>query len=128
MPYIKIMGYMSVPAKMIVATRPCPISGSKDSVVISSKDRHGMSLRNLISFESGLIYLDASIFEHTEESQKSGYQKSYKGGHFPKPKHVYRAAKNSLQRLSRLADLIPLSARCLDAGLRSGELITKVLS
>ena len=74
---------MSVPAKMIVATRPCPISGSKDSVVISSKDRHGMSLRNLISFESGLIYLDASIFEHTEESQKSGYQKSYKGGTSP---------------------------------------------
>ena len=119
---------MSVPAKMIVATRPCPISGSKDSVVIFSKDRHGKSLRNLISFESGFIYLDTSEFEHTEEFQKSGYQKSYKGGHFPKPKHVYRAAKNSLQRLSRLADLIPLSARCLDAGSRSGELITKVLS
>ena len=112
---------MSVPAKKIVATRPCPISGSKDSVVISSKDRHGKSLRNLMSIESGLIYVDPVPFENTEEFYKTDYRKSYKGVHCPKPKHVYRAAKISQQRLSRLVDLIPLSARCLDAGSSSGE-------
>ena len=123
MPYLKIMGNMSVPAKMIVATRPCPISGSKDSVVISSKDRHGKSLRNLMSIKSGLIYVDPVPFENTEEFYKTDYRKSYKGVHCPKPKHVYRAAKISQQRLSRLVGLLPLSARCLDAGSSSGEFV-----
>ena len=114
---------MSVPAKKIVATRPCPISGSKDSVVISSKDRHGKPLRNVMSVESGLIYVDPVPFENTEEFYKTDYRKSYKGVHSPKPKHVYRAAKIAQQRLSRLVDLIPLSARCLDAGSSSGEFV-----
>ena len=70
---------MSVPAKKIVATRPCPISGSKDSVVISSKDRHGKSLRNLMSVKSGLIYVDPVPFENNEGFYKTDYRKSQKG-------------------------------------------------
>ena len=114
---------MSVPVKKIVATRPCPITGSKDSVVISSKDRHGKPLSNIMSIESGLIYVDPVPFKNTEEFYKTDYRKSYKGVHCPKPKHIYRAAKIAQQRLSRLVDLIPLSARCLDAGSSSGEFV-----
>ena len=114
---------MSVPAKKIVATRPCPISGSKDSVVISSKDRHGKPLRNVMSLESGLIYVDPVPFENTEEFYKTDYRKSYKGVHSPKPKHVYRAGNIALQRLSRLSKLLPKGARCLDAGSSSGEFV-----
>jgi len=120
---LTIMGNMSVPAKKIVAARPCPISGSKDSVLISSKDRHGKPLRNIMSIESGLIYVDPVPFENTEEFYKTDYRKLYKGVHCPKPKHVYRAAKIAQQRLSRLVDLIPSSARCLDAGSSSGEFV-----
>jgi hypothetical protein len=58
---------VSVPAKKIVATQPCPISGSKDAVVISSRGRHEKPLRNVMSVESGLIYVDPVPFENTEE-------------------------------------------------------------
>jgi 2-polyprenyl-3-methyl-5-hydroxy-6-metoxy-1,4-benzoquinol methylase len=118
-----IIKVMSVSAKKIVATRPCPISGSKNSVLISSKDRNGKPLRNLMSVESGLIYVDPVPFENTEEFYKSDYRKSYKGVHCPKPKHVYRAAVIAQQRLSRLINLIPSSSRCLDAGSSSGEFV-----
>ena len=112
---------MSVPSKKIAATRPCPISGTNEAIVISSKDRHGKPLRNLMSVDSGLIYVDPVPFENTEEFYKSEYRKSYKRVLRPKPKHVYRAAKIAKQRLSRLVNLLPPSARCLDAGSSSGE-------
>ena len=72
---------MSVPAKKIVATRSCPISGSKDSVLISSKDRHGKPFRNVMSVASGLIYVDSVPFENTDGFYKTKHRKSYKGVH-----------------------------------------------
>jgi len=114
---------MSSPANVIEATRACPISGSKDAYEICSKDRHGKALRNIISANSGLIYVDPVPFENTEEFYKTDYRKSYKGVHSPKPKHVYRAAKVAMRRFSRLTSYLSKGAKCLDAGSSSGEFV-----
>ena len=114
---------MSSPANVIEATRACPISGSKDAYEICSKDRHGKALRNIISANSGLIYVDPVPFENTEEFYKTDYRKSYKGVHSPKPKHVYRAAKVAMRRFSRLSSYLSKGAKCLDAGSSSGEFV-----
>jgi 2-polyprenyl-3-methyl-5-hydroxy-6-metoxy-1,4-benzoquinol methylase len=114
---------MSTPATMIQATRACPISSSKDAYVVCSKDRHGKPLRNIISVNSGLIYVDPVPFENTEEFYKTEYRKSYKGVHSPKPKHVYRAGKVAMGRFSRLSKYLPEGAKCLDAGSSSGEFV-----
>ena len=107
---------MALPATMIKASRPCPISGTSDAYEVCSRDRHGQPLRNIISADSGLIYVDPVPFENTEEFYKTEYRKSYKGVHAPKPKHVYRAGNVALQRFSRLSKLLSQGARCLDAG------------
>ena len=91
--------------------------------MVCSKDRHGKPLRNIISVNSGLIYVDPVPFENTEEFYKTEYRKSYKGVHRPKPKHVYRAGKVALGRLSRLSKYLPEGAQCLDAGSSSGEFV-----
>lgn len=114
---------MPLPATMIKASRPCPISGTSDAYEVCSRDRHGQPLRNIISADSGLIYVDPVPFENTEEFYKTEYRKSYKGVHQPKPKHVYRAGNVALQRFSRLSKLLSQGARCLDAGSSSGEFV-----
>ena len=114
---------MSLTPKKVRATLPCPISGSDEVIEISHKDRHGSPLRNVMSVNSGLIYVDPVPFENTEEFYKTDYRKSYKGVHRPKPKHVCRAGKIAMQRYSRLVDFLPDSALCLDAGSSSGEFV-----
>ena len=91
--------------------------------MVCSKDRHGKPLRNIISVNSGLIYVDPVPFENTEEFYKTEYRKSYKGVHRPKPKHVYRAGKVAMGRFSRLSKYLPEGAQCLDAGSSSGEFV-----
>ena len=114
---------MLLSSKKVTASRGCPITGSTDAIIISSKDRHGSPLRNIICQDSGLIYVDPVPFENTEEFYQTEYRKSYKRVHYPKPKHVYRAGKIALERYSRLSDLLPPSANCLDAGSSSGEFV-----
>ena len=114
---------MSFSSKLVNASRGCPISGSTDAVLVSSKDRHGKPLRNVMCQESGLIYVDPVPFENTEEFYQTEYRKSYKGVHRPRPKHVYRAGKIALERYSRLSGLLSPSANCLDAGSSSGEFV-----
>lgn len=114
---------MPLTPTQINASRACPISGSFDAFEVVQKDRHGMPLRNIISLESGLIYVDPVPFENTEEFYKTEYRKSYKGVHRPKPKHVYRAGKIAMERYSRLSQYLPDEANCLDAGSSSGEFV-----
>jgi 2-polyprenyl-3-methyl-5-hydroxy-6-metoxy-1,4-benzoquinol methylase len=114
---------MPLTSTQIKASRACPISGSFDAFEVAQKDRHGKPLRNIISLESGLIYVDPVPFENTEEFYKTEYRKSYKGVHRPKPKHIYRAGKIAMERYSRLSQYLPEGANCLDAGSSSGEFV-----
>jgi len=112
----------SIPT-VITPEMPCPITGSTQAYEVCKVDRHGKALRNIISSESGLIYVDPVPFENTEEFYKTEYRKSYKGVHRPKPKHVYRAGKVALVRFSRLVEYLTSDTICLDAGSSSGEFV-----
>ena len=109
--------------KLVSTSRECQISGSNQAYIVSEKDRHGKPLRNVISQESGLIFVDPVPFENTEEFYKTEYRKSYKGVHRPKPKHIYRAGLVALERYERIKNLIPKDTTCLDAGSSSGEFV-----
>jgi len=110
-------------SQLVSTGRACPISGSKQAYLVSEKDRHGKPLRNVISKESGLIFIDPVPFEDTEEFYKTEYRKSYKGVHRPKSKHVYRAGGNALQRYERIKSWVSDNANTLDAGSSSGEFV-----
>ena len=86
----------------VTTSRPCPISNSNAAWVVSDHDRHGKKLRNVLSTNSGLIFVDPVPFENTEEFYKSEYRKSYKGVHQPKPKHIYRAGRLALKEFQEL--------------------------
>jgi 2-polyprenyl-3-methyl-5-hydroxy-6-metoxy-1,4-benzoquinol methylase len=101
----------------------CPISGTREAMIVCRKDRHGKPLRNVINVDSGLIFVDPVPFDNTEEFYKSEYRKSYKGVHCPKPKHVYRAGKIALERFERVNQLVSDNATTLDAGSSSGEFV-----
>ena len=109
--------------KLVSTSRECPICGSNQAYIVNEKDRYGKPLRNVISKESGLIFVDPVPFENTEDFYKTEYRKSYKGVHQPKPKHVYRAGGNALQRYERIKSLVSDHANTLDAGSSSGEFV-----
>lgn len=108
---------------IIVTQHPCAITGSKSAFMICQKDRHGETLRNVISKDFGLIFVDPVPFESTENFYKTEHKKSYKGVHQPKSKFVYCAGRIAVQRFSIVAQYIPQSAPCLDAGSNNGEFV-----
>ena len=114
---------MAVFDNEVNAQRPCPISGSHKALVVCERDRHKKPLRNVINMESGLIYVDPVPFKNTEEFYKNEYRKSYKGVHEPKPKHIYRAGKNAIERLDKIKHILHPSSKILDAGSSSGEFV-----
>ena len=104
-------------------TRPCPISGSSNAFVVCNNDRHGKELRNVISQESSLIFVDPVPFDDTEEFYRNDYREQYKGVTSPKGKHVFRAGRNALIRFRKINELIDFHGSVLDAGSSSGEFV-----
>lgn len=104
-------------------TRPCPISGSSDAILVSNVDRHGKELRNVISEESSLIFVDPVPFDDTEAFYRNDYREQYKGVSRPKGKHVLRAGRNALIRFRKISELIDFHGSVLDAGSSSGEFV-----
>ena len=104
-------------------TRPCPISGSSNAFVVCNNDRHGKELRNVISQESSLIFVDPVPFDDTEEFYRNDYREQYKGVSSPKGKHVFRAGRNALIRFRKINELINFHGSVLDAGSSSGEFV-----
>ena len=49
---------MGAEPELIQAERPCPITGTYEAEIVATKAREGHPLRNVMSKESGLIYVD----------------------------------------------------------------------
>lgn len=105
----------------VKAERPCPITGGLDCRVVATKAREGHDLRNVMSRDSGLIYVDPLPIEDLSQFYKEDYRKSYKNVEVPKRKHIYRAGGVALDRWSRLNEYLPAGTRAIDFGAGGGE-------
>ncbi len=108
----------------ITCTVPCNLCESDDIEVVRSKDRHGKPLQSVICRRCGLVWSDPRPSpDELRRFYESEYRVDYKGSFQPKPKHAYRAGKVALDRCRRLKPLLADSARVLDVGAGSGEVV-----
>ncbi len=105
----------------VVAERPCPITGGRECQVVATRAREGHALRNVISKDSGLIYVDPLPIEDLSQFYKEDYRKAYKNVVTPKKKHIYRAGGVALDRWKRLKSYLPKGTRAVDFGAGGGE-------
>jgi 2-polyprenyl-3-methyl-5-hydroxy-6-metoxy-1,4-benzoquinol methylase len=104
-----------------------PLTGSRDAVVVATRDRHGKPLRNVCWTQSGFIGVDPIPTTNVEEFYRKEYRQDYKGSASPQPRHVLRAARVALDRFRQIARIFPAirqpKLRTLDAGASSGEFV-----
>ncbi|MBP83686.1 MAG: hypothetical protein CMO61_07540 [Verrucomicrobiales bacterium] len=105
----------------VQAARPCAITGSSEVEVVATKAREGHGLRNVMSLESGLVYVDPLPIEDLSKFYKEDYRKSYKNVFVPKKKHIHRAGKVAKARLRHSKGSIKSGIRSLDIGAGGGE-------
>ena len=105
----------------VQAARPCAITGSFEVEVVATKAREGHGLRNVMSLESGLVYVDPLPIEDLSKFYKEDYRKSYKNVFVPKKKHIYRAGNVAKNRLRHSKGKIKSGIRSLDIGAGGGE-------
>lgn len=105
----------------VLAERPCPITGGCESQVVATRAREGHSLRNVISKNSGLIYVDPLPIEDLSHFYREDYRKSYKNVVTPKKKHIFRAGGVALDRWGRLKSYLPKGTKAVDFGAGGGE-------
>ena len=87
-------------------------------------DRHGKFLRTVICRRCGLVYSDPRPnTDQVREYYERNYRIDYKATYQPKPKHVRRAGKVAVTRVSRLRDLLKRGHRILDFGAGGGEVV-----
>ena len=112
---------MGAEPELIQAERPCPITGTYEAEIIATKAREGHPLRNVMSKESGLIYVDLLPNEDLAGYYRDDYRKTYKNVVCPKLKHVYRAGEVALARMKHAGKHLVSSGRSLDIGAGGGE-------
>jgi len=105
----------------VTADRPCPLTGSREAEVIATRSRDGGELRNVISIESGIVYVDPLPVEDLAKFYREEYRVSYKQTITPKPKHILRAARVCQDRLKHSGHVVKAGMRCLDIGAGGGE-------
>ncbi|MBI1248403.1 methyltransferase domain-containing protein [bacterium] len=106
------------------ALAPCPISGSRQAVVLHNRDRYGYPLRTVISKASGLVYVDPRPDDDAiDDFYRNSYRRYYKSAAVPKWKHTARNARIAGQRITMVQSLAPKGAAVLDVGTGSGELL-----
>jgi 2-polyprenyl-3-methyl-5-hydroxy-6-metoxy-1,4-benzoquinol methylase len=108
----------------IQTTIPCCITGSRDALVVATKDRHGGPLRTVLSTDSGLVFTDPRP-EPAEIKQfyAEDYRVQYKQTVVPKDKHILRAGRNAIRRFDRIRRHLPETAETLDVGSGGGEFV-----
>lgn len=105
----------------VLADRPCPLTGTREAEVVASRSRDGGFLRNVMSRESGIIYVDPLPVADLAHFYREDYRVSYKRVVEPKPKHILRAGRVCLDRLRHSGGVIKAGMHCLDIGAGGGE-------
>jgi 2-polyprenyl-3-methyl-5-hydroxy-6-metoxy-1,4-benzoquinol methylase len=103
---------------------PCDLCGHTHFLIVSDRDRHGQPLQTVVCHDCGLVSTNPRpTDEELEQFYREEYRKSYKQAVKPKPKHVYRAGRVALERLSYLLPLLRPGQSVLDMGAGGGELL-----
>ncbi len=111
----------SRPGDSVLATRPCPLTGGCEAIVVADRDRHGAPLRNVMARGSGLIYVDPLPVEDLAKFYREDYRLSYKQSFVPKAKHIHRAGRVALERLGHSRGAARPGMHTLDIGAGGGE-------
>lgn len=120
---------LSEPLERVQTERACPISGTHDACVVSVRARDGSPLRNVISCDSGLVFVDPPPISNLTAFYAHEYRREYKASPEPATRRVLRAGRASLARMQRLWRHVaarrgqPGGLRTLDVGASSGEFV-----
>lgn len=103
---------------------PCNLCGSEHWELVATKDRHGDPLHTVLCSECGLVYTNPMpTAQAITDFYSRDYRAAYKGVVTPKFKHIYRAGKGSLERLSRIKHLLKPGMVAMDMGSGGGEFV-----
>ncbi len=103
---------------------PCNICGTGMVEEISLKDRKGDYLRTVICLSCGLIWSDPRPPEgEIRDYYSCDYRQEYKGVYQPELKHIYRDARNALQRYDFLSEILDKNSVILDIGSGAGVFV-----
>lgn len=108
------------PAGAVPTELPCALCGGRTATVVGTRGRDGNALRSVACTGCGLVWSDPRPHD-TRQFYEEDYRRAYKDTVEPKPKHVLRAGRVALDRLSRIADLLRPGLRVLDVGSGGGE-------
>lgn len=111
----------------IHSVRACPLTGTHEAILLTSRDRHGGELKNICWKDTGFIGVDPIPMPDVEQFYKNDYRQQYKGSFSPQKRHVLRAARCALDRFRRISPHFSKTGntvqRTLDAGASSGEFV-----
>jgi SAM-dependent methyltransferase len=110
------------PGAVFAAVDACVLCGETGATVLSLRDRDGAPLRTVACAGCGLVRTDPmpSAVE-IDRFYSERYRLDYKQAYSPSRRHLLRAGRVALDRLSRLPALPAGARRALDVGAGGGE-------
>ena len=104
------------------ASDPCVLCGESTATLLSLRDRDGAPLRTVGCAGCGLVRTDPMPDAETiDRFYSERYRLDYKRAYAPSRRHLLRAGRVALDRLSRLPALPAQARRALDVGAGGGE-------
>lgn len=102
----------------------CPLCEGRQTLVVSNRDRDGRALSNRLCTSCGLVFIDPQPTRaELDQWYAQSYRLDYKGVIEPRPRHVLRAGRVALDRLTRIRPLLTGHPRALDVGCGGGEML-----
>jgi SAM-dependent methyltransferase len=104
----------------VVTSLPCNLCGAAEATVVGTRSRSGAALRSVCCVDCGLVRSDPRPLD-SRRFYEHDYRVAYKGTFEPKLKHVLRAGKVALDRMTHVRPLLRQHSRVLDVGSGGGE-------
>ncbi len=109
----------------VSSTSSCILCKTPDHLVpVAHKDRHGKPLTTVLCRHCGFVFTQPRPSPaELDHFYRADYRREYKQTYSPKPRHVFRAGKVALERLTYLLPILNGKHRVLDAGCGGGEML-----